>query len=43
MPDVRMANDMAKTNIRGAQKPVDPPLLASEDGVLEGFDRVPAP
>ncbi|KVE99272.1 portal protein [Burkholderia vietnamiensis] len=38
MPDVRMANDMAKTNIRGAQKLVDPPLLASEDGVLEGFD-----
>lgn len=38
MPDIRMANDMAKTNIRGAQKMVDPPLLASEDGVLEGFD-----
>ncbi|MBN3738075.1 portal protein [Burkholderia sp. Tr-20355] len=38
MPDIRMANDMAKTNIRGAQKLVDPPLLASEDGVLEGFD-----
>ncbi|RQQ30520.1 portal protein [Burkholderia stagnalis] len=38
LPDIRMANDMAKTNIRGAQKLVDPPLLASEDGVLEGFD-----
>ncbi|MDI9684303.1 portal protein [Burkholderia cenocepacia] len=38
IPDIRMANDMAKTNIRGAQKLVDPPLLASEDGVLEGFD-----
>ncbi|WP_394142559.1 portal protein [Burkholderia multivorans] len=38
MPDTRMANEMAKTNIRGAQKLVDPPLLASEDGVLEGFD-----
>ncbi|HEM7801976.1 TPA: hypothetical protein U2L32_002516 [Burkholderia cenocepacia] len=38
MPDIRMANDMAKTNIRGAQKLVDPPLLASEDGALEGFD-----
>ncbi|HDR9337707.1 portal protein [Burkholderia multivorans] len=38
MPDTRMVNDMAKTNIRGAQKLVDPPLLASEDGSLEGFD-----
>ncbi|UQN68279.1 portal protein [Burkholderia multivorans] len=38
MPDTRMVNEMAKTNIRGAQKLVDPPLLVSEDGVLEGFD-----
>ncbi|MBU9359773.1 hypothetical protein KTE52_25880 [Burkholderia multivorans] len=38
MPDTRMVNEMAKTNIRGAQKLVDPPLLASEDGSLEGFD-----
>ncbi|MCA8480489.1 hypothetical protein LGN35_21340 [Burkholderia multivorans] len=38
MPDTRMVNEMAKTNIRGAQKLIDPPLLVSEDGVLEGFD-----
>lgn len=38
LPDVRMVNDMAKTNIKGAQKMVDPPLLISEDGALEGFD-----
>src|SRR5690606_37342309 len=38
LPDINMVNDMEKTIIRGAQKAVDPPLLLSEDGVLEGFD-----
>ncbi|SMG01062.1 portal protein [Burkholderia singularis] len=38
IPDIRMANEQARTNIRGAQKLVDPPMLLSEDGVLEGFD-----
>jgi len=38
IPDIRMANEQARTNIRAAQKLVDPPLLLSEDGALEGFD-----
>lgn len=38
LPDIRMVNEMAKTNIKGAQKMVDPPLLIAEDGALEGFD-----
>ncbi|KVE27247.1 hypothetical protein WS67_12155 [Burkholderia singularis] len=38
IPDIRMANEQARTNIRGAQKMVDPPILLPEDGALEGFD-----
>ena len=38
LPDINMLNEMERTNIRGAQKLVDPPLLLPEDGVLEGFD-----
>lgn len=38
LPDIKMLNDMERTNIRGAQKAVDPPLLLPEDGVLDGFN-----
>lgn len=38
LPDIRMVNEQAKTNIKAAQKMVDPPLLLNEDGALEGFD-----
>ncbi|MFP3799448.1 portal protein [Paraburkholderia sp. SIMBA_027] len=38
LPDIKMVNAMEKTIIRGAEKAVDPPLLLTEDGVLEGFD-----
>lgn len=38
MPDVRMANEQNKTNIKGAQKLVDPALLLTEDGILDGVD-----
>lgn len=38
LPDIKMVNEMERTIIRGAQKAVDPPLLLTEDGVLEGFD-----
>ncbi|PVX84342.1 portal protein [Paraburkholderia unamae] len=38
IPDIRMANEQARTNIRGAQKMVDPVMLLQEDGALEGFD-----
>lgn len=38
LPDVRMLNRMEKTNIKGAQKAVDPPLILADDGALESFD-----
>jgi hypothetical protein len=38
LPDIAMVNEMERTNIKGAQKAVDPPLLLPEDGALEGFD-----
>lgn len=38
LPDIKMVNEMERTIIKGAQKTVDPPLLLTEDGVLEGFD-----
>lgn len=38
LPDIKMLNEMERTNIRSAQKAVDPPLLLAEDGALEGFD-----
>lgn len=38
LPDVRMLNQMERTNIKGAQKAVDPPLILADDGALESFD-----
>ncbi|WP_186035323.1 portal protein [Burkholderia gladioli] len=38
IPDIRMANRQAHTNIKSAEKMADPPMLLSEDGALEGFD-----
>lgn len=38
LPDVRMLNRMEKTNIKGAEKAVDPPLILPDDGALEAFD-----
>jgi len=38
LPDVRMLQEMERTNIRGAQKQVDPPILTFDDGALEAFD-----
>lgn len=38
LPDIQTLNQMERTNLRGAQKMVDPPLLLSEDGVLDGFN-----
>lgn len=38
LPDISMVNEMERTNIKGAQKAVEPPLLLPEDGALEGFD-----
>lgn len=38
LPDVRMLNQIEKTNIRGAQKAVDPPLILADDSALDSFD-----
>lgn len=40
-PDIRTANEMVKTNLRQGQKAVDPPILLSEDGVLNNFNQRP--
>lgn len=34
LPDIQMLQAMRKTTIRGAEKVVDPPILAADDGVL---------
>lgn len=34
LPDVKMANEMMKTMLRGAQKTVDPPLMVPDDGFV---------
>lgn len=34
LPDIRMLNEMAKTDIRAVHKLVDPPLLLHDDGIL---------
>lgn len=34
LPDIKMINEMSKTDIRAVHKLVDPPLLLSDDGVL---------
>jgi len=34
LPDIKMVNRMEYTNIKAAQKMVDPPLIVSDDGVI---------
>lgn len=41
LPDIKMLNEMKKTQIRAAQKAVDPPMLLQEDGALMAFDLSP--
>lgn len=36
LPDIKMLNEMARTDIRAVHKLVDPPLLLHDDGVLGG-------
>lgn len=36
LPDIKMLNEMAKTDIRAVHKLVDPPILLHDDGVLGG-------
>lgn len=41
LPDIKMVNEMSKTTIRAANMAVDPPLLLSDDGVLQAFQMRP--
>lgn len=41
MSNIRVLNTMKRTTLAAAQKAVDPPLLASEDGVLGVFSQAP--
>ena len=41
LPDIKMMNEMNRSIMRAAQKAVDPPLLASEDGALSPFSLRP--
>jgi hypothetical protein len=39
LPDIKMLNEMSKTDIRAAHKLIDPPILLHDDGVLGGGAR----
>lgn len=39
LPDIKMLNEMAKTDIRAVHKLVDPPILLHDDGILGGGAR----
>lgn len=41
MPDIRMVNAMSKTTIIGAQKRVDPPILAPDEEAVHGIKTRP--
>lgn len=41
MSNIRVLNTMKRTTLAAAQKVADPPLLASEDGVLGVFSQAP--
>lgn len=36
LPDIKMLNEMSKTDIRAAHKLIDPPILLHDDGILGG-------
>jgi hypothetical protein len=41
LPDIKMVNEMMKATIRAAQKVVDPPLMAPDDGVVMPLRTTP--
>ncbi|MEY2875314.1 MAG: hypothetical protein RLZZ373_2685 [Pseudomonadota bacterium] len=41
LPSIKVLNVQKKTLLQAGQKVVDPPLLASEDGILSAFSQVP--
>jgi hypothetical protein len=42
LADIRMVNEMSKTNLRAGQKQVDPPIIAPDSGVTGSIKLVPA-
>jgi hypothetical protein len=40
LPDIKMLNEMSKTDIRAVHKLVDPPILLHDDGMLGGGTKV---
>jgi hypothetical protein len=40
LPDVKMLNKMSETTIKAAQKQIDPPLMAPDDGFVLTRDRL---
>lgn len=40
LPDIKMLNEMSKTDIRAVHKLVDPPILLHDDGIMGGGQRV---
>lgn len=41
LPSIKTLNEMKRSMIKAGQKMADPPLLASEDGVLGAFSQAP--
>lgn len=41
LPDAKMVNAMSKTTLVGAQKVVDPPILAPDEGTVRGVRTAP--
>jgi hypothetical protein len=41
LPDVKLLNKMEETNLRGAQKVIDPPLMVPDDGFLTPIRTAP--
>lgn len=41
LPDIKMVNEMEKTNLRILHRLADPPLLLTEDGALSAFSTRP--
>jgi hypothetical protein len=41
LPEVKMLNEMRKTDLRARHRALDPPLLLQEDGVLQAFQMHP--
>ena len=40
LPDIKMLNEMSKTDIRAAHKLIDPPILLHDDGIMGGGMKV---